>query len=77
MAIILQRQEAVAGPQGSFPALTEKCLVKKMYPLFLSAYILVFCQYFFTFFLVLNMISPDMFDVIYPEPMEILGNLKY
>ena len=53
MAIILQRQEAVAGPQGSFPALTEKCLVKKMYPL------------------------PDMFDVIYPEPMEILGNLKY
>ena len=39
--------------------------------------ILSFCQYFFTFVLVLNMVSLDMFDVIYPEPMEILRNLKY
>ena len=39
MAIILQRQEAVAGPQGSFPALTEKCLVKKnVSPVFICIY---------------------------------------
>ena len=46
---------------------------KNVSPVFICIYF-NFLSILLHIFLVFNMISPDMFDVIYPKPMEILGN---